>query len=902
MTDALTADPAMAKTTPMMQQYLSLRKEAGDALLFYRMGDFYELFFEDAVKAAAALDIALTSRGEHGGVPIPMAGVPAHAAESYLAKLIEKGFRVAICEQTEDPSEAKKRGYKAVVRREIVRIVTPGTIIETGLMDARADQLIAALVDEDGETVRLSVADLSSGRFWVEALSAATRDEALAALAPRELLLRDDSADLAAINALIQRGGGVITPLPRSRFNARNARAQIEAAYDLESLESLGLTDPADHAAAGVLHHYISHTQAGGPIGLQRPVRRADAGGLILDPATRASLEIERTQASQRRGSLIQSLDCTVTAPGARAFAARLARPLTERTQIEGRLDAVDFWQTHEGGRKALRTALKATGDTVRASARVILGKASPPDLLTIAAALRAVPALIKACAAGDDCPPRLKAQLSAITSARDSDLATLGAEIDRLIDPEAPPHLRDGNIIRRGADPALDAMRATKGESRRVMASLEADYARKAGVSALKIKHNNVLGYFIEVTARHGDLLLSMKDVFDHRQTMANAVRFTTVELRRLEADIVSADDRALARERELFSALVERVITAIEPLRALAQAMAELDVDSALGEWASEGRTCRPVLFDDQRLIIEAGWHPVIAPIVARGGGHFTPNPCVLPMERRLAVLTGPNMAGKSTFLRQNALIVILAQAGCPVPAERAEIGIVDRVFSRVGAGDDLSRGLSTFMVEMVETATILNQASERSLVILDEMGRGTATFDGLSIAWAAAEYLHDRIGCRTLFATHYHELTLLADQLPRGLNWSLRAKEWKGALIFLHAVAEGPADRSYGIEVGRRAGLPKSVIERAKAVLERLEKDGGSAREALVELPLFSQFRVAASDDAAHVAGPTQTALPAEPIIETLLNANPDALTPRDALELVYRLRAMAEGQQT
>jgi DNA mismatch repair protein MutS len=882
--------PSSEGATPMMQQYLELRGQApGDALLFYRMGDFYELFFDDAVRAAAALDIALTKRGEHQGEPIPMCGVPAATAEAYLARLIKAGFKVAVGEQTEDPKAAKARGgAKAVVQRAITRIVTPGTLTEDSLLDPRAANRIAAVAQLPTGEAALAWAEISTGEFAVAVVAPDALSAELAAMNPAELLVEESRfGDIAALALR-----ATLTPLPRAKFDVGSAERQLKAQFDVQELTAFGDFSKAERAALGVLLDYLALSQAGAPAKLSPPRQAREGSVLAIDPATRASLEIDRTLAGERQGSLLDAIDRTVTAPGARALADRLARPLTDVAAIEARLDAVAWFEREAGLRRQLRDRLRSAGDAERALSRLLVGRGGPRDLKALSGALQEGEAIAARLLDEklDTPPPRVADGIGALTLADKPDLAALVGDLERAIVDEPPLLARDGGFVAEGWMPELDETRQLRDASRRIVAGLQQTYAEATEVSALKVKHNNVLGYFVEVTARHADRLMG-DDTFIHRQTMANAVRFTTTELAELESKIASAGERALAMEIETFAGLRDRVEALAGFIRAATAALAEFDVSAALAEWAEEAAACRPQINDSFTFSVDGGRHPVVERALAKSGeGRFTPNSCQLDGSgenaARLTFVTGPNMAGKSTFLRQNALILMLAQAGCYVPAESAVIGVADRLYSRVGAADDLARGRSTFMAEMIETAAILNQATARSFVILDEIGRGTATFDGLSIAWAAAEHLHEINRCRALFATHYHELTRLAGDLDAAGNVSLKAKEWKGELVFLHEVGAGAADRSYGIEVARRAGLPRKAISRAQAILKRLESDGAPAA-ALDTLPLFA------------VAEPEPEPLSEPSEVETRLEAvDPDALTPRDALDLVYALKALAK----
>ncbi|MEQ8602164.1 MAG: DNA mismatch repair protein MutS [Marivibrio sp.] len=877
------------KTTPMMAQYLAIKESHADALLFYRMGDFYELFFEDARKAAAALDITLTKRGQHKGEPIPMCGVPVHAAEGYLSRLIKKGFRVAVCEQTEDPAEAKKRGGKSVVAREIVRVVTPGTLTEETLLDARAHNYLAAL-GRAGADLALAWCDMSTGELACQPVAT----EALAAA-----LARVDPGELLAPEKLTQGGDGaaatladwreLVQPLPDSRFDSVNAERRLKQLFEVEALDAFGSFGRAELAALGALVDYLELTQVGRLPRLSAPKRLAAGALLEIDQATRRNLELTRTLSGDRQGSLLAAVDRTVTGPGARLLAERLSAPLTDPQAIGRRLDAVGFFVEESRLRADLREMLRGAPDLERALSRLSLGRGGPRDLAALADGL-ALSAKLKALAAGasEPAPPEIESALS--------DLGVhdvLVDELKRALKPEPGPSARDGGFIAAGYAPKLDELLKLRDESRRLMANLEARYRREAGVDGLKIKHNNVLGWFIEVTAKNAEKLDC--EPFIHRQSMANAVRFTTVELGDLARDIAEAADRALAVEQELFDALVAQVLERAGAIAAAAAAIARLDLAAGAADLAVDRRCCRPVVDDSLAFEINGGRHPVVeAALAAQADPQpFVANDCDLARDRRLWLLTGPNMAGKSTFLRQNALIAILAQAGLYVPAERAHIGVVDRLFSRVGAADDLARGRSTFMVEMVETATILNQASERSLVILDEIGRGTATFDGLSIAWACVEHLHEVAQARALFATHYHELTALAERLDALEPHCMRVKEFEGRVVFLHEVGSGAADRSYGIHVAKLAGLPEPVVARAEEVLRALEagEQSGAATRLVDDLPLFR----AMSQPAKRAQGPADPS----PVEEALKAVAPDDLSPREALETLYKLRGMLDG---
>ncbi len=882
-TDQSQPPQPMADTPPGMVQYLEIKAAHPDAVLFYRMGDFYELFFDDAVKAAAALDIALTKRGRHNGQDIPMCGVPVHAAEVYLPRLIRKGFRVAICEQMEDPAEAKKRGSKSVVHREVVRIVTPGTLTEDTLLDARRSNFLAALADAQG-SMALAWVEVSTGEVGARPVDARNLASALARLDPAELLVPDRLIQTPGLLDVLRDWRSALVPLPGARFDSTNGRKRLEALYAVGTLDAFGLFDRPELAALGALVDYVELTQKGKLPRLKPPRHLADGGVLEIDPATRRNLELTRTLSGERQGSFLDVIDRTVSGAGARLLAERLAAPLTDPAALNARLDAVESFVADERLRADLRLRLKRAPDLARALSRISLGRGGPRDLAAIRDGLAAATEI--AGLLGQK--PDLAAEI--LEAGRDlGHHQVLIERFTRALAAELPLLARDGGFIAEGYAPDLDELRLLRDESRKLIAGLQSRYQAETGIASLKIRHNNVLGYYIEATATHAEKIIG-KPGFIHRQTMVNAARFTTVELGELESKLSSAADRALAVELRLFEDLVGEVQARAEAVTLAADALARLDVASALAELAAERRHVRPLVDATSAFAVKGGRHPVVEAALAGSGAAFVPNDCDLAETQRLWLLTGPNMAGKSTFLRQNALIVLLAQIGAYVPAESAHVGVVDRLFSRVGAADDLARGRSTFMVEMVETAIILNQATARSLVILDEIGRGTATFDGLSIAWATLEHLHEVNRCRALFATHYHELTALASRLTALACRTMRVKEWRGDVVFLHEIAIGAADRSYGLHVARLAGLPSAVLDRAEEVLHALEtgERAGSATRLADDLPLFAAAR------------PVSGSLRAEPsaVEGELARVNPDELSPKGALEILYRLKGLAQ----
>ncbi len=870
--------------TPMMAQYHALKEQYPDCLLFYRMGDFYELFFDDAIQASECLDITLTKRGKNQDNEIPMCGVPFHSYEPYLAKLIRSGFRVAICEQTETPEEAKKRGgYKALVNRDVVRVVTQGTLTEDTLLSPRENNYLAAVCEIGGQ-YGLSWLDLSTGEFLIQPLEKSQLTASLDRIAPSELLLQDRTAN----DDIFAQHKNILTPQPSSLFDSQNAQKRLEGIFGVGTLESFGAMSRAEISAAGALIDYVNRTQKGKMPHIFRPRHVTSGAVMDIDPATRRSLEIVRTQTGERRGSLLDCIDRTVTGAGARLLQVRLSAPLTDLAQIESRHNQVETFVDAANLRSNLRGHLKQLPDLERSLARLTIGRGGPRDLGMVRDALAILETLRAVLSVSSD--PVL--DVFAENLALDDDCKGLKDTLAAALSESLPMLDREGGFIANGYAADLDHLRSLRDDAKRLIAGLQAKYREDTDINLLKISYNNVLGYFIEVPARHADRLMVKKNdasnPYIHRQSLANNARFTTPELSELERDISSAAEKSLALEQALFAKFSADVAHNSESLGALARAAAELDVALALAELAASENYVRPQMEDSHAFSIEGGRHPVVEHALKRDGTAFVPNDCNLGPKQKLWLLTGPNMAGKSTFLRQNALIAILAQTGSFVPAASAKIGIVDKCFSRVGASDDLARGRSTFMVEMVETATILNQATPRSLVILDEIGRGTSTYDGLSIAWACVEHLHDTAKCRSIFATHYHELTALKSRLDTLSCHSMQVREWKGDVIFMHSVQEGAADRSYGIHVARLAGLPETVIARADQVLELLNKGehGGAALTRLADdLPLFQ-------------SAPMTTAAKTSPVEERLSSINPDDISARDALALLYELKTMTK----
>ncbi|WP_310621972.1 DNA mismatch repair protein MutS [Flexibacterium corallicola] len=894
------------RVTPMMAQYLEIKAANSDSLLFYRMGDFYELFFEDAENASRALGITLTKRGKHQGEDIPMCGVPVHAADDYLQKLIGLGFRVAVCEQTESPAEAKKRGAKSVVQRDVVRLVTPGTLTEDRLLDAKRNNYLAAVsrlkagVGGDANLFGLAWIDMSTGSFRVAESDDVRLGADLARIEPSELVVADAVLQEPDIRMVLEGGNAALSPVPKAYFDGATAADRLSSFFGVGTLDGFASYSRAELTAAAAVLAYIEKTQLGERPLLDRPSKEAATGQMLIDPATRANLELTRTLSGERRGSLLSALDKTVTGAGSRLLTSRLASPLTDPDQINKRYDTVDCFTSDTMLREDVRSLLKAAPDMPRALSRLAVGRGGPRDLQSIALSLETAREIAGLIASSNVQSVEILHALECLRQAPHE----LGETLVQAIGDEPPLLKRDGGFVAKGYNTDLDELKSLRDESRKVIAQMQADLSEELGVRSLKIKHNNVLGWFMEAPTAQCEPFSSNSARFIHRQTMAGAMRFTTTELADLESKIASAGERALAIELEIFEELAKAIITAGPKIKSASDALALLDVSISFAVLAEAENYIRPMVDSSLAFDIQGGRHPVVEQALRKTSGEqFVANNANLgPSGDELGqiwLITGPNMAGKSTFLRQNALISVLAQIGCFVPADAAHIGVVDRLFSRVGAADDLARGRSTFMVEMVETAAILNQATERSLVILDEIGRGTATFDGLSIAWAAIEHLHETNRSRSLFATHYHELTALSNRLSRLDNATVRVKEWNGEVVFLHEIVPGAADRSYGIQVAKLAGLPKAVVQRAQMVLTQLEEqDHKGSSEALIDdLPLFAGFNKPLEQIAeTEVQQPENNQ-----VIDLLETFDPDEMTPRQAHEALYALKQSLKDKQ-
>ena len=867
----------------MMAQYLEIKSQYPDALLFYRMGDFYELFFDDAIKAAKVLDIALTKRGKHNDTDIPMCGVPHHSSENYLLTLIKSGHKVAVCEQLESPAEAKKRGYKSVVKRDVVRLVTPGTLTEDSLLKARSHNFLAAYSIVRGEH-SLAWVDISTGLMSVLSLNKVEDFVAeLFRLTPSEVLIIDNT-DYDIIDA-IEESGATATLRGKSAFDSISGEERLKSLFAVASLEAFGSFGRAQVSALGSIAEYLDATQKGKLPILRPPVIELKENSMRIDSATRRNLELTRSiNTGSRQGSLLGTIDRTVTAAGGRLLERRISAPSMDMDVINERHNALKFLRDNFDLSEPVMALLKSIPDLERALSRVSLERAGPRDLANISKGLiqgKEIASLFK----NHELPAELKLALEKLTGHDE-----ISSTLEKAIVPEPPLLVRDGGFVTEQFNSELDETRELKRDGTKIIAEMQRDFIELTGIQSLKIKFNNVLGYFIETTAKNAEKLQNstIADNFIHRQTTANQMRFTTLSLSDTETKIINANAKALEIEKQIFNELSALIIQNFEKISAAAEALAVIDITNSLATLARDEEWCRPKIDSSKAFAIQGGRHVVVESSLKNNGNSFIPNDCELS-EGSIWLVTGPNMAGKSTFLRQNALIAILAQMGCFVPATSAHIGIVSQLFSRVGASDDLARGRSTFMVEMVETAAILNQADDRALVILDEVGRGTATYDGLAIAWSTLEYLHEVNKSRSLFATHYHEMTVLADKLTRVINATVSVKEWNNEVIFLHEVRQGAADRSYGLQVAKLAGLPIEVLERAKVILNELEardaKKGTEGKLLAKDLPLFSQSMTQKPV--------TQINYNSE-LSNKIRSIYPDEISPNEALQILYDLK--------
>jgi len=900
---------AAEKPSPVIAQYLELKAVNPGYILFYQLGDFYELFFDDAIEASEKLGLTLTKRGTYQGKDIPMAGVPLKVADEYLQKAIKVGFKVAVVQQMEDPADAKKRGSKAVVKRDVTRLVTPGTLTEDTLLEAGANNFLTALFQNPAHETKketlysLASLDISTGQFLLSEVKGSDLSGELTKLAPSELLIADILKAESSIRHILDHQPAVQTPVPSAYFNSMSGEAALKDALKVTELEGFGTYKRGELAAIAALLKYVELTQIGKFPLIRPPSRSIENEVMVIDAATRGNLELIKSTRMTKKGSLFDALDRTVTGAGSRQLAAQINAPLNDVNAINNRLNSLEFFINNSAARDTIRKILRRTPDMARSLSRLSLKRGGPKDLGAIRSGLIVADEVIKELEnfKSEHLPETIKQISKSLLFAS----GTLKDKLDRFLTEELPLQARDGGFIKEGNHEALDEQRTLRDQSRTIIANLQATYRELTDIKSLKVRHNNQFGYFVEVTQLNANQLLTgpLSETFRHRQTLANNVRFNTEELIETESKITQAADRALAIELELFKELSSDVENSGDQISSCAESLAELDVILGLALLSEEENYTRPIVDNSRTFLIKNGRHPVVEQALRKSkSGPFIENNCELSKQSKkegaanIWLLTGPNMAGKSTYLRQNALIAIIAQMGCFVPAASAHIGLIDRLFSRVGASDDLARGRSTFMVEMVETAAILNQATDKSLVILDEIGRGTATFDGLSIAWAAVEYLHNISKTRALFATHYHELTVLSEKLAGVTNATIEVKEWNDEIVFLHRVTMGAADRSYGIQVAKLAGLPKAVIKRANEVLNVLEnknqKTGGINQ--LEDLPLFS-MELPEDDANEDKAEPNPIG---DKLQETLTQINPDDLTPKNALDLIYKLKNIAQ----
>ncbi len=821
--------------TPMMQQYSEVKARYPDHLLFYRMGDFFELFFEDAIKASKALDIILTRRGK-GGNEVPMCGVPQHACESYLNRLIRQGFRVAICDQMETPEEAKKRGgYKAVVRRDVVRVVTPGTLTEDALLEAGASNFLLA-VNPNGNDVGLSWCDISTGEIYYTTVGSANLASELERIAPSEIIINEEMLGMREHSDLIAHYRKIVSSHPKVMFDKSRAGRKVKQVFNVAGLEAFGQIDETPLGAMGALLEYVEMTQVDKLPRFTAPRKSGESRFLEIDAASFTNLEIFTAGGD----SLFGTLNRNCTNAGARALRKVMARPLADKVAIENRLDAVEFLMNNQQLLEDARGTLRSVPDMERIISRIYLNRSNPRDIAVLREGLKALMQLLQIFSfnAQVKLPNELKELMAGI-----GNFDSLIKLLDEAVVEFPPIALNEGGFVKSGFNARLDDYRNTRQNSERIKTELQDRYVKETGISGLKIKDNNVIGMFVEITPMHME---KVPDYFVHRQTLANNVRYTTPELRQVEGEIINSASYAINLELEIYKQLGDEIKLQSDAIVTAATSAAMLDVLACFAFLAANNNYTRPQITTGTEFIAEEGRHPVVENAVRKleDRKDFIANDLSLAEKNRLWLLTGPNMSGKSTFLRQNALMAIMAQMGCFVPAKSMKLGVMDKIFSRVGASDNIAKGHSTFMVEMVETAAILNNATAKSFVILDEIGRGTATFDGLAIAWATLEHIHDNIRCRCLFATHYHELNSLEGKLSAMECRTTSVKEWNGEIIFMHKVTAGKANRSYGVHVAKLAGIPRSVVGRADEILEILvQQNKGNSTEILADsLPLF------------------------------------------------------------
>lgn len=879
----LAEDVTKDATTPMLAQYHKIKEQHPGCLLFFRLGDFYEMFYEDAITASNILEIALTRRGKQAGQDIPMCGVPYHASESYIARLIKAGYKVAICEQLEDPQTAKKRdGYKAVVKRDVIRIITPGTLTEETFLPGHQHNFLMAVAMEKSQ-FGVGAIDISTGEFFLESPDEKSLKSCISRFFPSEILISQSLYQDPKVLKLLEDWKSILTPQSNSRFDKDNGKRRLEETFKVKTLDGFGDFGFSEIKAGGALIEYVHLTQKGKMPRILPPIKHQESSILYIDGSTQRNLELVHTLSGQKKGSLLDTIDLTVTAGGARLLYRNLLTPSRKLPIICDRQEQIAYFVS-SNTRSTLREHLKSMPDLERILSRITVGRSGPRDLGAIKIFLESVEKIQGLfLPLEESLPMGLKSHINHLNFPQDLlDILSRGLK-DTL-----PVNARDGNFIASGYSTEFDELIQFRDQGRDMILKLQTQYAHETSIPTLKIKYNNMIGYYIEISPSYKGRL--PEDIFIHRQTLMGSMRYTTSELIKIQEKILNAGEQALALELKLFQKFIEQALNHHDQLGKVARHMAQLDFISALAELSVQGQYIRPQVNEGQGLNIIGGRHPVVEQsLTTSNQGPFTPNDCKFDDQQNLLLLTGPNMAGKSTYLRQNALIIILAQMGSFVPADSAEIGLVDRIFSRVGASDDLARGHSTFMVEMVETATILNQATEKSFVILDEIGRGTSTFDGLSLAWAVVEYLHTNIQCRSLFATHYHELTALKTTLSKLACYTIKIQEWEGDVVFLHQVIPGTADKSYGIHVAKLAGLPVSVLKRADAVLKELESQKSTPNIKQQELPFIDRTKNVSVINSHH-----------QQVFDILKDVNPDQLTPKDALDFLYNVKEKMKEQ--
>ena len=892
----------IGKATPMMQQYLAVKAQHQDCLLMYRMGDFYELFFDDAIIASKALDIALTHRGTYMGRQVPMCGVPYHAFSSYMPKLVRQGFKVAICDQMESPEEAKKRGYKAVVKREVSRIITAGTLTEDNLLNGSFNNYLMSVVFVDGLEPKISIAltDISTGEFTIYSFDENSVSELLSITVvknPAEIIMSEDERDNDKLESFISQFKSKIVFKPHTFFDSINSRKNICDVFHVAEVSVLGNFSEQEICAQGAILNYIYLTQIGQVPNISKPHKESNSDILQIDAFSVKNLEIFENinDDTTKSSNLFAVMDKTKTPMGKRALKHALSSPLANVGEINKRLNIVDFFFNNQNLIDEIRDILSQVFDIQRIVSRISCNRAGPRDLLNIGETLQVLPTLktllLTAIETSLDNP--LKSIIDDI-----KDFSSLAHNIQNAIIDEPPLITRDGGFIKQGYHPILDEYKSLSQNTKQVILDLQAKYSLETSVLNLKIKYNNLAGYFIEVPTKQATALLSPDSGFTHKQTLVNCVRFTTPELSEIEQKILVAQDKCLSLELSLFDELCKSILDRVDDINLLSDAIAKLDLYSSLALLASLNDYVKPVVDDSLCFEIIDGRHPVVEANLKPQNISFIPNDCVLENSgenSKLWILTGPNMAGKSTFLRQNAIITIMAQIGSFVPAKSAHIGVVNRLFSRVGASDNLARGQSTFMVEMSETATILNQADERSFVILDEIGRGTATFDGLSIAWAVLEYLNNINRCRGIFATHYHELTSAISKMKNVSAHTMEIKEYKGDVVFIHKVGVGVADKSYGIHVAKIAGIPEEVVTRASQLLENFESDDAvsSSKKLVQKIDDMDLFSYTPKSESIRKSEDDEKL---RRLRDKLKGINPDDLSPKSALSIMYEIKDM------